>query len=480
MIYCLKFVLEMDMFTNIKNKYVGDRAFYKKVMLVAVPIMIQNGITNFVNLLDNIMVGRLGNVEMTGVAIVNQLMFVFNLTIFGIISGAGIFTAQFFGKGDIKGTRATFRYKLITASFISLTGILLMHFFSDELIRFYLMGEGNAEDIEGSFRFAKQYLNIALIGIVPFALSQCYSGTLRETGETIVPMKAGIISVCVNFIFNVLLIFGYLGFPRLGVAGAAVATVISRIAELLFVSYKTHKAKDRHEFIKGAYKSFKIPYKLSFEITKKAIPLMLNEALWAGGMAVLVQCYSVRGYDVVSALNINSTIGNVFNVSFIAMGSAIGIIIGQMLGSGAKDEAVSSVNKLIAFSLVLCTAVGVVMGAVAPFFPLIYKTTGEIRSLASQLIICSALCMPIHSLANACYFTLRSGGKTLITVLFDSCFVWIISVPFAFLLSRYTGIPVVPLYFMCTAIDVVKCIIGVIMLKKGIWINNIVEEHKMV
>lgn len=467
------------MFKKLKNKYIGDKAFYKKVMLVAVPIMIQNGITNFVNLLDNIMVGRLGTVEMTGVTIVNQLMFVFNLTIFGIISGAGIFTAQFYGKGDAKGIRETFRYKLIVSVIISLIGILTMLFFGDELIRLYLMGEGNADDIEGSFNFAKQYLGVALIGILPFAVSQCYSGTLRETGETIVPMTAGIVSVCVNLVLNTLLIFGYLGFPRLGVVGAAIATVISRFAELFFVAYKTHSKKERYTFIAGAYKSLKIPAKLSFEITKKAIPLMLNETLWAGGMAVLVQCYSVRGYDVVSALNINSTVGNVFNVSFIAMGSAIGIIIGQMLGRGDKEEAVSSVGKLIAFSLALCTVVGIVMGAASPLFPLIYKTSDEIRSLATKLIICSAVCMPMHSLANACYFTMRSGGKTLVTFIFDSCFVWVISVPLAYFLSRYTNIPIVPLYFVCTAVDVIKCIIGVIMLKKGVWINNIVEDKNV-
>lgn len=467
------------MFKQLKNKYIGDKLFYKKVMLVAIPIMIQNGITNFVNLLDNMMVGRLGTVEMTGVAIVNQLMFVFNLTIFGAISGAGIFTAQFFGKNDDKGIRATFRYKILTSLLITGAGILIMLFFGESLIKLYLTGEGNAEQIEQSLAFAKQYLGIMLIGIVPFAISQCYSGTLRETSETIIPMKAGIVSVCVNFILNVVLIFGYLGFPRFGVAGAAIATVISRFAELMFVAYKTHRHSDRYMFIKGAYKSFKIPGKLSFEITKKCIPLMLNEALWAGGMATLVQCYSVRGYDVVSALNINSTVSNVFNVSFIAMGSAVAIIIGQMLGRGDKKEAIDADRKLIVFSLMICTAVGVVMAIAAPFFPLLYKTSDDIRSLASQFILCAAVCMPIHSVANACYFTLRSGGKTLITVLFDSCFVWVISVPLAFVLSRYTQIPVVPLYFVCTAIDVVKCIIGLVMIKKGIWINNIVDDQQV-
>ncbi len=467
------------MFTQFRKKYIGDRLFYRKVMLVAIPIMIQNGITNFVNMLDNIMVGRLGNVEMTGVSIVNQLMFVFNLTIFGAVAGAGIFTAQFFGKKDDKGIRATFRYKIVTALLITALGILIMLFFGEELIKLYLTGEGSAEEIAQSLVFAKQYLKIMLIGIVPFALTQAYSGTLRETGETVVPMKAGIISVCVNFTLNLLLIFGYLGLPRLGVAGAALATVIARFAELAFIAYITHKNSDKYKFIKEAYRSLKIPRGLAAEITKKCIPLMLNETLWSGGMAMLVQCYSVRGYYVVSALNINSTVSNVFNVSFIAMGSAIAIIIGQMLGRGDTEQARNSVGKLTVFSLILCSFVGVVMALASPLFPLIYKTSDDVRTLAAQFIMCSALCMPIHAVANACYFTLRSGGKTMITVIFDSCFVWAISVPLAFILSRYTQLPVVPLYFICTAIDVLKCAIGLVMIKKGIWINNIVDNQKV-
>lgn len=467
------------MFTQFRKKYIGDRLFYRKVMLVAIPIMIQNGITNFVNMLDNIMVGRLGTVEMTGVSIVNQLMFVFNLTIFGAVAGAGIFTAQFFGKKDDKGIRATFRYKIIISLLITVIGILIMLFFGEELINQYLKGEGSAEDIAQSLVFAKQYLKIMLIGILPFALTQVYSGTLRETGETVMPMKAGIVSVCVNFTFNLLLIFGYLGFPRLGVAGAALATVIARFAELAFIGYITHKNSNKYTFIKGAYRSFKIPRRLAFEITKKCIPLMFNETLWSGGMAMLMKFYSVRGYYVVSALNINSTVSNVFNVSFIAMGSAVAIIIGQLLGRGDTEEAVDSVRKLTVFSVLLCSAVGVVMALFSPLFPLIYNTSYEVRDLAAQFIMCSALCMPIHALANACYFTLRSGGKTFITVIFDSCFVWAISVPLAFILSIYTQLPVVPLYFICTAIDIIKCIIGLWMIKKGIWINNIVDNQKV-
>lgn len=458
------------------KKYIGIRAFYKAVLAVALPIMIQNGITNFVSLLDNIMVGMVGNEQMTGVSIVNQLIFVFNLTMFGAVSGIGIFTAQFHGSKNTDGVRNTFRFKLIVGTVITVIGIGIMIFAGDLLISLYLRGEGTPEEIALSAKYAKEYLMIMIFGLLPFALTSAYSGTLRETGETVLPMKAGILAVLVNLVFNAILIYGLFGLPSLGSAGAAIATVLSRYVEASIIIIWTHTHKSRNKFIVGAYRSFRLPSALVVQMTKKGLPLLLNEMFWSGGMAILTQCYSLHGYDVVSAVNISSTIANVFNVSFIAMGSAIGIIIGQLLGAGKKEEAVDTDRKLIVFSVLLCTAVGLIMAATSPFFPNIYKTSPEIRTLASELILVTAVCTPISALANACYFTLRSGGKTFITILFDSCFVCVVTVPMAFLLKLFTPIPIVPLYFCCHAIDILKCVVGLIMIKKGIWINNIVEQ----
>ena len=196
------------------------------VLGVVLPIIVQNGITNFVSLLDNIMVGRVGTEQMSGVAIVNQLMFVFNISIFGAISGAGIFGAQFFGCGKTEGVRHTFRFKLIICVIITVLACLLFLFAGDFLIRLYLHGEENAAQLEATLQYGKKYLLVMIIGLPAFSLAQAYTSTLRECGETVVPMVAGIVAVMVNCLFNVLLIFGFLGFPKLGVVGAAVATVL--------------------------------------------------------------------------------------------------------------------------------------------------------------------------------------------------------------------------------------------------------------
>ncbi len=463
------------MLQKLKKRYVGDKAFYRMTLGIAVPIMIQNGISNFVSMLDNIMVGNVSAEQMSGVSIVNQLIFVFNLMIFGAVSGAGIFGAQFYGSGDTKGVRDTFRFKMISCGLLTALGILVFLGFGDELIRLYLQGEGDVTQIEACFGYAKQYLLIMLVGFVPFYVSQCYASTLRETGETILPMVSGIVAVVVNFCFNLVLIFGLLGFPALGAAGAAIATVISRFAEATIVMIAVHRKKKKYTFIEGAYKSLHVPGYLVKGILQKGIPLLLNETLWAGGMAFLNQCYSVRGFDVVSAVNISSTISNVFNVSFIAMGSAIGIIIGQMLGAGKTEEAVDADRKLIAFSVVSCLLFAAVLFLLAPVFPLIYKEVGaNSHAMATNFMRIAACCMPIGAYANAAYFTLRSGGKTFITILFDSCYVWLLVVPLAYCLSRFTELPIVPLFFCCQFIEIGKCIIGAIMIKSGIWINKIV------
>lgn len=463
--------------TGLRRRYIGSAAFYKMVLAVAVPIMIQNGITNFVSLLDNIMVGRVGTEQMTGVSIVNQLIFVFNLAIFGAVSGAGIFGAQFFGSGDDEGVRCAFRFKLIVCAILTALGAAIFLLFGDNLIRLYLKGEGDPAQIEASFGYAKRYLSIMLFGFVPFVVAQCYSGTLRESNRTVLPMVAGIVGVAVNLVFNTLLIFGHLGFPKLGSAGAAIATVLSRFVEAAVVIVFSHFGKRRCSFFRGMYRTLRIPKHLVLQIGKKTLPLMLNEALWATGMALLSQCYSLRGYDVVTACNIASTIANVFNVAFLAMGNAVGIIVGQLLGAGKMDEAVDTDRKLIVFSVAICFLIGGVMALVAPLFPQIYNTSTHVRSLAKEFIVICALCMPINALANACYFTLRSGGKTLITFFFDSFYVCVFTAPLAFVLANFTALPIVPLYLFCQLADIGKCVVGLIFIKKGIWIQNIVQKE---
>ena len=323
--------------------------------------------------------------------------------------------------------------------------------------------------------YGKSYLKIMIIGTVPFALSQAYASTMRETSDRITPMAATVSAVFVNLIFNYLLIFGKFGFPELGVNGAAIATTLSRFVELGILVIRAHTNKEKYDFIPGLFTKFTITKSQIRKITLVTIPLILNETLWAAGIAVLNQCYSVRGLDVVAAINIVSTLSNVFNVAFIAFGHATGIILSQMLGANEKKQAKFAAPKLFVFSFLTVIIISVIMILLAPLFPKIYNTEDTVRHIATSLIITAAIFMPVQAGTNAGYFTLRSGGKTLITFLFDCGFVWIVNIPLAFILSRFTDMGILYLYASILSTDVIKCILSFILVKKGVWLNSVVD-----
>lgn len=460
-----------------KNRLIGDRGFYRKVFSIAIPILIQNIISNFVNMLDNIMVGRVGTLPMSGVSIVNQLLFIFNLCIFGAVSGAGIFTAQYVGKQDQEGIRFTFRFKLLAAAGFTGIAVALFLTFGSNLASLYLTGEGAPEDIAATLDYALQYLRIMVIGLLPFALSNAYAGTLRENGQATVPMAAGIAAMLTNLVLNYVLIFGHFGAPRLGVRGAAVATVISRFVELFINAFWLHRHSAAYPFVTGLYKSFYVPGSLFRRIVVKGMPLMLNEALWSSGIAALNTCYASRGLMVIAAVNINSAIWNLFSVCFITMGGVVGIIMGQMLGAHcSKDEVRDTNRKLIFFSILVSLIFGGFLAAFSGVFPRIYNTTDDVRHLATAMILICAVCMPFNTYTNVAYFTLRSGGRVWVTILFDSGFIWCFCVPLIWCLAHLTVLPIIPLYAIAQGTDILKTVMGAFFVRSDSWIVDITRE----
>ena len=458
------------------DRFIGDRDFYRKLFGIMTPVLVQNVITNFVSLLDNIMVGQVGTEPMSGVAIVNQLIFVFNLCIFGGLAGPGIFTAQFYGKKDDQGIRYTMRLKLIISVVATVVFGVIFGLFGEKLITQFLHDSGSGLDLTATLQYGKDYLAVMMVQLLPFAVMQVYASTLRETGETMVPMKAGIAAVFVNLVLNYILIFGKFGAPAMGVVGAAIATVIARFVECGIVVVWTHRNTWRNPFAVGAFRSLRMPGQLVKQMLVLGAPLLANELLWSTGMTVLNQCYSTRGLEVVSAVNISSTVSNLFFCVFLSMGSTVSIIIGQLLGAGQLDKAVDEDRKLTAFAVVLCAAVGIVMALLAPLIPEIYNTTDMVKGIAANLLMVSACMMPVNAYLNCCYFTLRTGGKTAITFIFDCGFVWCCCLPVAFFLSRFTGIHILPMYIIVQLLDLIKCVLGFVLVRRRTWVNNLVED----
>lgn len=463
--------------TKAKKKFIGDKAFYRYLIFLAFPMIVQNGITSFVSFLDNIMVGQIGTEPMSGVAIVNQLFFVFNICIFGGVSGAGIFSAQFFGKGDYEGQKYTFRFKLYACLLITAIACVLFHFLDEPLISLYLNDEGSVGNTRLALSYGKEYLAIMIFGLLPFAVSQTYVSTIRETGQTFVPMVSGIVAVITNLVLDYVLIFGAFGAPELGVAGAAIATVIARYTECLIVVVWAHRHLDKNPYLIGVYKGLRIPGSILADIFRKGLPLMFNEMLWAVGMAVIVQCYAVRGLEVVAAQNISSTISNLFNIVYLQLGNCISIVVGQKLGAGQLEEAKDADNKIIFFDVACCACISVIMILLGGLFPEIYKTEPGIKALAKNFIIISAMAMPLCAFSHCSYFTLRSGGKTIVTFLFDSVYTWVVMIPYAFVLSHFTTLSITMVFFLVSFTEIIKVIIGFFMIKSNVWLQNIVNSY---
>lgn len=458
------------------RRFIGTKAFYRSVLSLLVPMLIQQFISSFVSLLDNIMVGSLGTEGISAASIANSVLMVQMLAIFGGLSGASIFGAQFFGKGDTEGVRNTFRIKMYFVLLCTALSIGIYLVFGSSFIASFLRGESNGGDLALTERLGTGYLRVMLWGLVPFSVAQVYSGTLREAGETRAPMVAGVVAIGTNLFLNWVLINGKLGAPALGVEGAAIATVISRYVELLIVALHSHRHTDRYPFFRGAFSSFRVPSRLVGRIIRTGLPLLVNEILWSLGMTFINQFYSTRGLNAVAALNITGTAWNLFCVLMFAMGNAVSIMVGQRLGAGEMEEARDVDRKLIFLTEVIHVFIGLAMILCSPLVPLMYNVGPEVRDLTRRLLVIAGLSLPVHSFAHVTYFTIRSGGRTMITFLFDAVYTWVVTVLLAWFLTHRTNLDVLQIYFCVQFIDVIKLVIGLLMLRSDFWARNVVND----
>ena len=452
------------------KKLIGSKGFYKMVLAICIPIVIQNGFTNLASLLDNIMIGQLGTLSMSGVSITNQLLQVFNVTIFGAMSGPGIFMAQFYGKKNKEGVENCFRIKLIIGIIITLLAIFLFYTFGQQLISLYL--NDNPQDNLKTLNYGMDYLKIMIIGLIPFVITQVYSSSLRETGNTVLPMIASVVAVIVNFCINYILIFGHFGFPQLGVTGAAIGTVVSRVVEMSINIVGGY----RNTYLKEAMVLKKVPLSLTKEMLKRGLPLLCNEILWSISIALISQSYSTRGIIAVAAINITTTVTNFFMIVCYAMGNSISIVVGQQLGAGEIEKAKDYDLKMLFMNFVMCLAIGIVLFNVSSLIPQIYNTSLEVKALASQLLKIAACMLPIISIYYSSYFTMRAGGKTFLTFLFDSDYTFVFTFMSALLLTRLTSLPILTIYLLVQCVDIPKATLGLVLVRKGIWVHNIVSD----
>lgn len=378
--------------------------------------------------------------------------------------------AQFYGKKNKEGVENCFRIKLIIGIIIALLAIFLFYTFGQQLISLYL--NDNPTDSLKTLNYGMDYLKIMLIGLIPFVITQVYSSSLRETGNTVLPMIASVVAVIVNFCINYILIFGHFGFPQLGVTGAAIGTVVSRVVEMSINIVGGY----RNTYLKEAMVLKKVPLSLTKEMLKRGLPLLCNEILWSISIALISQSYSTRGIIAVAAINITTTVTNFFMIVCYAMGNSISIVVGQQLGAGEIEKAKDYDLKMLFMNFVMCLAIGIVLFNVSSLIPQIYNTSLEVKALASQLLKIAACMLPIISIYYSSYFTMRAGGKTFLTFLFDSGYTFVFTFMSALLLTRLTSLPILTIYLLVQCVDIPKATLGLVLVRKGIWVHNIVSD----
>lgn len=459
------------------KRLIGNKQFYKNLLLISVPIILSQLISQLVNVMDSLMVGKLLTEEFTGVSIANQFLFIFNLAIFGAISGPSIFATQYHGANDIEGVKETIRYKWVVSLVILVLGILILIFFSNQLFTAFVNGEEYSKlDPVLVLTSGKKYLLIMLFGLPFFTLSEIYSSNLREAKQTVIPLIANFAAVGINICLNYLLIFGKFGFPTLGVKGAALATVISRIFAFLIVFIYSLVNK-KFNYSNCIFKRF-LPKADSFKrIFSKSYLLLFNEIIWSLGMTLINYAFSLKGLEVVAAINIVSIFVNLFGLFGSSVGTGIAILIGQQLGAAKFEEVKNDTDKYLFFSIILGVMVAVMMFMIRNIIPKLYDMEPSVIEIASKLIMISALIVPIRVYSVTCYFIIRSGGKVLITFLFDSVFTIVIRFTVTFLFAKFSHMNIYGIYLISELLEIIKIVIGTLLVKKGIWIHNIVKKE---
>jgi putative MATE family efflux protein len=426
-----------------------DKQFMKRFFAITFPVMVQTLVSFIVTFVDNIMVGGVSNEAVSAVYAVNQASFLFFVVSYGLFSGAAIYVQQFAGAKDVKHLRQAFLFKIVIGTGFLILSLPLLYAFGSQLVTFYSRSDANQAGILAQ---AALYMPILFLSYIPLIYATSYASTLRETGRTKLPMIVGVIALSSNVALNALFIYGL----RLGVIGAALATVIARLIEAGAIILIAHHKK--MDFCHGVYRQFKIEPKLFRLIAKKMWPLLINEILWSTGMIMQSLSFAERD-NVLSALSILSTTTEIFGIVFAGLGVGISVIVGSALG--------------VFISLI----VGGIMLMLSPFIPKLWvEVSPSQQLLATQMIIVYGIFLSVYSVCVSAYQILRAGGKTTQTMLMDSGLMWAGTVPLAWALALFTNLPLVLMFMILQTIDIIKMMLGLYLVKRGHWANNLTTE----
>ncbi|MDF2698595.1 MAG: Multi antimicrobial extrusion protein MatE family protein [Haloplasmataceae bacterium] len=447
------------------KKYIADRKFYNQLFVVILPIILQFFIQNFVNFLDNIMVGKLGLEEIEAVAVANQYYKLFYPAITAICTGASIFMAQYFGSKKQKELQKIFGIQLIFPMLITIIFVVVGLVLPEEIIRYFI------DDNEEVVKIGVEYLRLAVWSYIPLTLSTAFTFTLRPLKETKIPMYASSIAMLTNFILNLFLINGYWIFPKMGVSGAAVGTIIARVFELLFFIIMFIK-KD-FLFKTNIFKYFIIDFKILKDVFKKVIPLFINEVSFSVALVYIFAIYS--DFGSVAVINIADAISQVIFILASGLGTATSILVGYKLGNNELEEAEKNADYLLGYSVMSGILIMFMVSICAFIVPPFYNVDSEIRRLTTYAILIQGFTAPILMLTRIPFFVLRSGGRVIEILFLDNVFMWIVKVPVAIFFGYVLKSNIIIIFLAVELTRFLNAIISMYFYRQKKWLRNLTK-----
>lgn len=442
----------------------ADRNYLRMLLKLALPVMIQNFLGSFLNMVDTVMVGRLGEFEIAAVGIANQYFFFYHMILIGICSGCGVFISQFWGKRDITNIRRFVGLGIVSSLIVSLIFVAVGWANPAFIISLF-----NKED--AILELGGSYLQIVLIAYLFTGITFIYNISLRSVGNAVLPMLVSISALCTNVVLNYILIFGKLG-PALGVRGAAIATVIARIVETIILiaviySRKTALAASLKEltditagFVKKAYAVI--------------LPALLNDVCWGLASVVYLAAYGRIGSQAVAVIQICNTIHDLFFVVMIGLCSAASVMIGNSIGADKEKQSRSYARKFTVLAFLVGLVLGAILAATAPQLLKLFNVSPETAASARFVLYTISAVFIIRSLDIMFIVGIfRGGGDTRTSLLIEGCTMWFIGVPLTVIAALVLHLPVHLVYAVALTEEFVKCILCIIHFRSGKWVKNL-------
>jgi putative MATE family efflux protein len=445
-----------------------DRQFYRSLFTLAIPIMLQNLVNSLVNMLDTIMIGRLGTVEIAAVGLGNQIFFLYNLFLFGICSGGAIFTAQFWGMGDIPGIRKNLGFclslSLVTAVLFTLISALI----PAKLIGVYSRDET-------VIRAGAAYLKTLSPAFIPFALTMVFTLTLRSVERVRLAIVVTLIALSLNAVLNYLFIFGAGPIPPMGAAGAALATVISRLIEAIIMVGVTYLRKYAPAGTVRELLGFDRRYvRLFFQVT---LPVIFNEIIWSLGITAQNVIFARTDTNAIAAFNITTTVSMLTWVLFIGMGNGVAVLIGKKIGEGNEKTARDYASRIARFAPLLALGAAMVLFPLSRLLPFVFNVTPQTLLGASQMFIILCCAYPLRAFNMSMIIGIcRAGGDTVFGAIYDVALMWLVALPLAALASFVFHTPVWVIYLALIIEDPLKALLGLWRLRSGRWLHNVIPN----